>query len=89
MGGGINKNDHEYLTGTFTADFEIIKGLKARAVLGGEVRHEHRFTSHKTYQYVVDNGAEHSDISTASTGGNTKREADDWTKKSHGSSPHS
>lgn len=81
MGGGINKNDHEYLTGTFTADFEIIKGLKARAVLGGEVRHEHRFTSHKTYQYVVDNGAEHSDISTASTGGNTKREADDWTKK--------
>lgn len=33
MGGGINKNDHEYLTGTFTADFEIIKGLKARAVL--------------------------------------------------------
>ena len=81
MGGGINKNDHEYLTGTFTADFEIIKGLKARAVLGGEVRHEHRFTSHKTYQYVVDNGTEHSDISTASTGGNTKREAEDWTKK--------
>lgn len=83
MGGGINKNDHEYLTGTFTADFEIIKGLKARAVLGGEVRHEHRFTSHKTYQYVVDNGAEHSDISTASTGGNTKREADDWSEESH------
>ena len=81
MGGGTNKNDHEYLTGTFTADFEIIKGLKARAVLGGEVRHEHRFTSHKTYQYVVDNGAAHSDISTATTGGNTKREADDWTKK--------
>ncbi|MDE5889597.1 MAG: SusC/RagA family TonB-linked outer membrane protein, partial [Bacteroidales bacterium] len=36
VGGGYNKYDNEYVSGTFTADFEIIKGLKRRGVLSAE-----------------------------------------------------
>lgn len=80
--GGSNKYDNEYLTGTFTADFEILKGLKARAILGGEVRHEHRFSNHTTYLKATDNGRDHVDPSTATIGGSTDHPVDDWVGKS-------
>ena len=82
IGGGTNKHDNEYLTGTFTADFEIAKGLKARAILGAEVRHDHRFTSHKTYMYATDSGSAQADPSSATIGGSKDRNVDDWVNKS-------
>ena len=81
MSGGTTKYDNEALTGTFTADFEIVKGLKARAVLGGEVRHDHRFISHKTYKMAVDNGADWADPSTAVLAGDLNRRVEDYAGK--------
>lgn len=79
--GGSNRYDNEYLTGTLTADFELVKGLKARAILGGEVRHEHRFSNHLSYLKAVDSGTTHVDPSTAVPAGSTDHPADDWVGK--------
>lgn len=81
-GTGYNKNDNNYATGTFTAEYEIIKGLKARAVLNGEIRNSHRFTDNTTYMVTTDNGTEWNDPSTAVIGGDISTPASDWAAKS-------
>ncbi len=81
MGGGTNKNDNDFINGIFTVDFDIYKGLKAKAILGGELRNSHRFTSHRPYMYAVDSGADWADPSSAVLGGATDRSADDWVEK--------
>jgi len=82
MAGGSNQYDNEYLTGTLNVDFEIIQGLKLRAVLSGESRNEHRFTDKNTYLVGTDNGSYWSDPSKAVLSGNVTTPADDWTGRS-------
>lgn len=82
VAGGYNKYDNDYLSGTFSADFEIVKGLKFRAILGGEVRNSHRFSDHQTYYVATDSGSTWVDPSTAVISGSTDTPADDWTEKS-------
>ncbi|MCM1502403.1 MAG: SusC/RagA family TonB-linked outer membrane protein [Bacteroidales bacterium] len=80
-GGGYNKYDNEYVSGTFNAEFEIIKGLKLRGVLSAESRNEHRFSDHMTYYVATDNGATWADPSSAVLSGSTTNPADDWVAK--------
>ncbi len=82
VSGGSNKYDNEYLTGTFNADFEIIEGLKLRAVISAETRNEHRFTDKHAYLIGTDDGASWCDPSTAVLGGNITTPAGDWTGRS-------
>ena len=79
--GGWNKFDNNYISGTFTAEYEILKGLKARAVLGGEIRNSHRFSDHMTYYQMTDNGTSYADPSSAVLAGSTTNPADDWVSK--------
>lgn len=81
MAGGVDEYDNDYVTGTLTAEFNIWDGLKARAILSGEVRHTHRFTSHLTYYYAVDSGSNWTDASEAVLGGDTDRNGDDYQAK--------
>lgn len=76
--GGYNKYDNEFLTGTATAEFRIIDGLKLRGVLSAESRNEHRFSDHRTYYVGTDNGPVWSDPSTAVLSGSLTNPADDW-----------
>ena len=79
--GGYNKYDNEYLTGTFTGELEILKGLKLRGVLSAESRYEHRFSDHMTYMVGADNGTNWCDPSEAIVSGSTDTPADDWMYK--------
>lgn len=81
VGGGYNKYDNEYISGTFNADFEIIKGLKLRGVLSAESRNEHRFSDHLSYLVATDNGTAWADPSSAVLSGSTTNPADDWVGK--------
>lgn len=74
---GYNKNDNNFANATFTAEYEIIKGLKIRTVLNGEIRNTHRFTDCKTYMLATDNGSNFADPSTAVISGDTTTPADD------------
>lgn len=74
---GYNKNDNNFANATFTAEYEIIKGLKIRTVLNGEIRNTHRFTDQMTYMLATDNGSNFADPSTAVISGNTTTPADD------------
>lgn len=74
---GYNKNDNNFANATFTAEYEIIKGLKLRTVLNGEIRNTHRFTDQKTYLLATDNGPNLADPSTAVLSGDTTTPADD------------
>ena len=78
LAGGSNQYDNEYLTGTLNADFEIIKGLKLRAVVSAETRNEHRFTDKNTYLVGTDDGPNWSDPSKAVLSGNITSPADEW-----------
>lgn len=79
--GGYNKFDNNYINGTFTAEYEIIKGLKAKAVLGGEIRNSHRFSDHMAYYQMTDAGTSYADPSSAVLTGSTTNPADDWASK--------
>lgn len=79
--GGYNKYDNNYVTATFTGEFEILKGLKLRTVLGGEIRNSHRFSDHMTYLEMTDSGSTYADPSTAVESGSTTEPADDWVSK--------
>lgn len=76
--GGYNKYDNDYISGTLSADFEIIKGLKLRGVLSAESRNEHRFSDHMSFLLATDNGSVWADPSTAVPAGSTTEPADDW-----------
>ena len=78
---GYNKNDNNFANATFTAEYEIIKGLKIRTVLNGEIRNTHRFSDHKTYMLATDNGSTFADPSTAVISGDTTTPADDAVNK--------
>lgn len=81
VGGGYNKNDNEYISGVFNAEFEIVKGLKLRGVLSAESRNAHRFSDHMSYLVATDNGTNWADPSTAVPSGGTTSPADDEVKK--------
>lgn len=74
---GYNKNDNNYANATFSAEYEIIKGLKLRTVLNGEIRNTHRFTDQMTYMLATDKGSNFADPSTAVLSGKTTTPAND------------
>ncbi|MGM9790375.1 MAG: SusC/RagA family TonB-linked outer membrane protein [Candidatus Cryptobacteroides sp.] len=74
---GYNKNDNNFANASFTAEYKIIDGLKARAVLSGEIRNTHRFSDQGTYLIAADSGSNWADPSSAVVGGDTKTPADD------------
>jgi TonB-linked SusC/RagA family outer membrane protein len=47
--GGITTNDDDHFQGVVTGEFDIWKGLKARAVVGYDLRGEHRLIKNRYY----------------------------------------
>lgn len=80
--GGYYDSEGEYVQGNFNAEYQILEGLKFRAVVGGEVRNFHQVRDQKTFMVVADNGASYGDVSTATLAGSTNTPFQDDQNKS-------
>lgn len=73
---GYKKEDNDYFSGNYSADYKIFEGLNLRAVIGGESRFDHRFERHLPVYYATSNGNTYSTEATVLGGGKTRESSD-------------
>jgi len=75
---GTNTYDNDYMTGNYSAELEIIDGLKLKGVLGAEMRADHRYTRQYPVWYATTPDATEATLEK----GSPSYPSSDWSGKS-------